>query len=167
MRVSANVLPWLGDWVRLGHSRRSSTRIENGCRTMALPNCFDPDAYRLHPVRDPRSGAMEHFKIDSAVYWTMATTARYWLHNAADWDAHLPPDALPRSQAGRSRFSHDRLRQFKGNLDKRKIWMEDSSRETDSPVPKSEKRRWWQSKASPSWNLNRQKRALRPVVQNL
>ena len=28
------------------------------------------------------------------------------LHNAADWDAHLPADALPRSQAGRSRFSH-------------------------------------------------------------
>ena len=115
---------------------------------MALPNRFDPDAYRLHPVRDPEACNEHSQNRLSRLLDGCNNSSVTRLHNAADWDAHPPADAVPRSQAGRSRFSHG----SSATVQRQPLSTRGRSgwrifiQETDSP-PKSEKRRWWQSKS--------------------
>ena len=89
-------------------------------------------------------------KIDSAFYWTMATTAPLLGCTTLLIGMLTYLRMLYREVKQVEVVSvMDRLRQFKGNLFRQEEDLDggSSSRETDSPVPKSEKRRWWQSKS--------------------
>ena len=89
-------------------------------------------------------------KIDSAVYWTVATTAPLLGCTTLLIGMLTYLRMLYREVKQVEVVSvMDRLRQFKGNLFRQEEDLDggSSSRETDSPVPKSEKRRWWQSKS--------------------